>query len=140
MSSATILEVMQAVASQLESEIDVDGLQVDPLLNKNPTPPCLDVYPGDPFGEATTFNGGREQLFTIRARVSTADHEAGQELLLSLMDHGPSSVIAAIAADRTLAGTVDDALVEGPSGYIEWRDTDNAGGLLGCEWRLRVER
>jgi hypothetical protein len=139
-----LAEIMDAAAGQLEEEIGmtVDGLQVDGKLVFNPTPPCIDIYPGDPLGEQISMGADeRELLFTIRARVSTADHEAGQDLLLSLMDrNGGGSVIGAIASDRTLNGKVDDCTVDGPSGYIAYQDASgaNAGSLLGCEWRLRV--
>lgn len=146
MSDATVLEVMSALATLLESELaaGVPGIQVDPLLVTSPTPPCIDVYPGDPFGEAITFDNGeevgREQLFTIRARVSAADQEAGQQLLLGLMDRNGGSVVGAIRSDTTLNGNVDDCVVEGPSGYIAYADAAGGavGSLLGCEWRLRV--
>jgi hypothetical protein len=100
------------------------------------------MFPGDPFGEQVAYSHeNRELVFTIRARVSTADQEAGQELLLRLMDrNGGSSVQAALAADRTLAGTADDSVVEGPSGFVPYPDTagTNVGSYLCAEWRLRV--
>lgn len=138
----TLVEIMEAIASQLESEIDVDGLQVDPLAVPNPTPPCIDLYPGDPFMEAISFDDGEERTFTIRARVSTADNEAGQALLLSLMDRGAGSILAACRSDRTFGGAVDDSVVEGPGRFQAYPDASgsNAGSLLGCEWQLRVER
>lgn len=145
MSDATALEVMAALATQLEAQLSamVPGIQIDRLMIRNPTPPCVDVYPGDPFDEQLTFDNGEngaghEQLFTIRARVQAADNEASQELLLGLMDRGAGSVRAAILADTTLAGTVDEAVVEGPSGYTEYVESGGPGRWLGCEWRLRA--
>lgn len=141
MSDATILEVMAAVATQLEVQLGpvVPGIQVERLMIANPTPPTLDIYPGDPFGTDTTFDNGREQIFTIRARVQMADREAGQELLLGLMDRNGTSVIGALRSDPTLGGTVDDSLVEGPSGYTEYVESGGPGRWMGCEWRLQVE-
>ena len=142
--AATVLEIMQAVADLLQGEIQesVDDLQVWPLLVVSPTPPCIDLYPGDPFAEAISFDDGDELLFTIRARVSMADDDAGQELLLGLMDRNGGGVIGALKTDSTLGGTADDSTVEGPSGYISYADAagSSVGSLLGCEWRLRVLR
>jgi hypothetical protein len=76
----------------------------------------------------------------IRARVTTADQQGGQDLLLDLMDpRGAYSLRAALAADPTFGGVCDDSTIEeGPSGYIAFRDQGTAGDLLGCTWSLRV--
>lgn len=144
MTDASVLDVMIGIANVLDEQLanGDDALQIEPRLLLTATPPCLDVYPGDPFGEQISFDDGREQLFTIRARVSTADSSGGQELLLELMDHRAGSVMAALRSDRTLGGTVDDSVVDGPSGYIAYADASGAatGSLLGCEWRLRALR
>ena len=129
----TLAETMQEIASALEPiSAQIEGLQVYPYLLSNPTPPALDIYPGAPFQTGAGFGVGQSQVwFTIRARVSTADQEAGMELLLRMMDpNDPASVEAAIA--ETAAVT--------PEGVSEFReyveDTASNGRLLGCEWRV----
>lgn len=144
MSDASLLEVMNAVAQQLQDWVapGVEGIQIEPLFVRDPTPPCIDIYPGDPFGEQIAFaSANRELLFTVRARVSAADQVAGQQLLLELMDRDSGSVLSALTTDRTLGGVVDDSVVEGPSGFSSYAAASGAatGSLLGCEWRLRVE-
>lgn len=141
--TVTLTEVMQAIAAQIEAElaIEFEGLQVVPKLVFNPTPPCIDIYPADPFLEQTAYGpGSREATFIVRARVSTADQEGGQELLLELLDpRADSSLIAALAADSTFGGVVgDSSVVDGPSGYIVYENAGGGGALLGAEWRLRV--
>jgi hypothetical protein len=140
---------MVAIAAQLQLELApaIEGIQIDPKLVSNPTPPCLDVYPGDPFIERTSFGpgGGVEELYTVRARVVTADQQDGQELLLQMLDpRGPLSVWAALEVDATLGGAVDDSSVEAVSGFVPYESAGGAGGytgtLLGAEWRIRVER
>ena len=90
------------------------------------------MYPGDPFQTGAGFGVGEVQLFfTVRGRVSTADQEAGQKLLLRLLDpNDPASVEAALE---------DVAVVvpEGVSGFREYlEETATNGRLLGCEWRV----
>jgi hypothetical protein len=141
--TATLNEVMAAIADQLLAQLGpaVDGVQVEPRMLFNPTPPCLDIYPGDPFLLQTAMGvASREAMFVVRARVSTADSEGGQELLLDLLDpRAPTSVLAALDVDRTFAGAVQDsAVADGPSGYILYTDAGGGGSLLGCEWRVRV--
>jgi len=121
-----IAEALQAVA------FEIAGLQITPYLNVNPTPPSIDVYPGAPFQTGAGFGPASAQVFwTIRARVSTADSEAGQKLLLRMLDPtDPASVEAAIA----------DSVAVTPEGVSEFReyleDAAENGRLLGAEWRV----
>lgn len=121
------------------SDPAVADLAVNPRLVWNPTPPAIDIYPADPFQDGIAFGkGNSEMFFVVRARVDTPDHEAAQDLLLSLMDPvGVSSVAAAIIEDRTLGGVVEDVTVEGPSDYGVFIDP-GGGALLGCTWKARV--
>ena len=84
----TLAETMEAIAEALQPlGAEIEGLQVYPYLNSNPTPPSLDIYPGAPFQTGAGFGVGQSQVwFTIRARVATADQEAAMKLLLRLMD------------------------------------------------------
>lgn len=143
MPSPTLGEVMDALAAQLQTKLDpaIDTLQVISRLTFNPTPPAIDIYPSDPFQEQTAFGMRQvEVYFDVRARVSTAENEGGQDLLLEMMDPAAStSVAAAIAADRTLGGKVQDAVAEGPSNFGAYVDPGaTAQALLGCTWRTRV--
>jgi len=145
--TATVPATMAAIAAQLELELApaIEGVQVEPGLVWNPTPPCLDVYQGDPFITRGSFGpgGGYEAIYTVRARVTTADQQDGLELLAEMMDpHGPLSVWTALEADATFGGTVDDSTVEALSGLLPYDSAGGAGGytgtLVGAEWRLRV--
>ena len=42
---------MASLAEALQDNVgsEIDGVQVTGYLNTNPTPPSIDVYPGDPF-------------------------------------------------------------------------------------------
>lgn len=146
MPDPTLTEVMEAIAEQLTDELkaDIDPviplLQVTPLLTFNPTPPAIDIYPSDPFQEQMTFGTRNVQVFfDVRARVTAADQEAGQELLLSMMDpRSPASVVAALMSDRTLGNTVEGLSVAPPSNYGLFVDPNEQEGLLGCTWRTGV--
>lgn len=151
MPEPTLLEIMAALADQIRMALGggngatIPGLQVEPNLLFNPTPPCIDVYPADPFTEQTSYGlQNQEVFFAVRARVTTADTTEGQELLLDMMDvASPYSVAAAIADDRTLGGAVADLEVQPSTGFTIY--TGAAGGeggknLLGCEWRTRIVR
>ena len=136
--AATMLAVVGPAVS--ETEVQVVGRR-----NFNPTPPSIDIYPGDPFRDTATAgftetNGAL--LLTVRARVSTVDNIAGQELLLRLMDDEDSIGIAAtLQEDQTLNGLASSVYVEGHTGYVQYLDSGQDGAaFLGCEWRVRVLR
>lgn len=143
---STVAQIMDAMASQIQSYLGgtaspvITNLQVDGRLIPSPTPPAIDVYPADPFQLPLAMGRGNNELFfTVRARVSTSDNEAGQDLLLSLMDpQATSSVAQAVLSNRTLGGVVEKVgSVEGPSQYGLFGDPSGAN-WLGCTWRVRV--
>jgi hypothetical protein len=144
---SSIVQVMDAIASQLQSELCgtanpvIPELQVDGRLVPNVSTPALDVYPSDPFTEPLGFGIGNEALyFTVRARVSTSDNEGGQDLLLAMMDpESAESVEQALFADQTLGGVAHVKSVEGPSAFGLFQDP-GGGAYLGCTWRVRVHR
>lgn len=142
---------MDGLADVIRDATPIDDLQVEPRLNVNPTSPSIDVYPGDPLDDPDSQAFGQiggALIFTVRARVSTADSYAGQDLLLSLMDaESAMSISAALQDDQTLNGLATSVKVEGPSGYEQFVDPGSTskghlGGtaLLGCTWRVTVLR
>jgi hypothetical protein len=140
--------IMQALADQIETELGgvpaddpvIPGLQVVSLLESDPTPPAIDIYPANPFQEGIAFGRGNVEIFlTVRARVTTADQGAGQLLLLSMMDpNAAESVALAITSDRTFSNTVEDAIVTGPTDFGVFVDAGGGGALLGCTWTVQI--
>jgi hypothetical protein len=118
--------MLDAVAASLDPlTAEVAGLQITAFLNPAPTPPSIDMYPAAVSGLPVSFNGW-EETATVRARVSTPDDIAAQEVLMGLMDlDGPSSVIAALKADGRF-------VVDERSGFIPY-----PGDFLGGEWIVR---
>ena len=148
---ATLAAIMDALATQIDNEIGsrgtadalIENLQVESRLVFNPTPPVVDIYPADPFQDALAFGKGNNELFlTVRARVTTADHEAGQDLLLQMMDpEADTSMAQAILADRDLGGTVERLNISaGPTSFGVFPAAPGTTGenLLGCTWTVRV--
>ncbi len=138
--------IMQALADQISTTLCgtasplIPELQVTGLFNIEPTPPSVDVYPADPAQEALTFGRQNNEFsFIVRARVSTADHDAGQLLLLSMMDPASSTSVArALKSNKTLTSKVSALSVDGPSGYGIFNDRNGEGSYLGCTWTVRV--
>lgn len=115
----------------------IPRLQVTAGMVDNPSPPSIDIYPADPFTEAISYGRGQRTMrWTILARVLAADQDAGQDLLLSMMDPtSNTSVSATLEDDSDLGGTVGGLVVTGPSG-MAWADAEHS--LIGCTWTAEV--
>ncbi len=138
---------MAAIVGQIENTLGgtadpqvIEGLNCYPMLENNPTPPAIDIFPGSPFQESVAFGRGNKSLnFDVRARINTPDSGGAQEVLLSMVDpQGTASVEQAILADTTLSGTISDLNVEGPSDYGTFLEPSGAGAFMSATWRVVV--
>jgi hypothetical protein len=132
----TLQEAVDAMTAALQPlTVEIPELQIYGYPNRNPTPPSIDIYPGEPFQEGAGYGVGDKRVYwTVRARVSVADQEAGTRLLLRLLDtNDPASVEAALA-DQDVAVIGNDGAVSGFRTYSDVGDTD----LLGAEWRVEM--
>jgi len=147
MATAGLIEILDEMAAQilavLEDEVDFE-IQVIPRMVINPTPPTIDMYPGDVargLDSAAFGDTLGEYLFTVRARVSMADQDAGQDFLLRLMDDTDELNLAdALLVDPTLNGLAASMDVRDPSGYREYLlpGTDPRGALIGFQFTAHV--
>jgi hypothetical protein len=130
----TLAQLIDEVAESLRPLATViPDLQVYGFWNDNPSPPSLDVYPGSPFQDGAGFGAGNNRVYlTVRARVSMADPEAGQKLLLRLLDPGDAASV------EVALGNADAAVVpDGVAGFTQYADDTSAvERMLGCEWRV----
>jgi hypothetical protein len=149
MAQAGLITLMQAMADQIAGSVDglvINGntvnVQVEPKLVVNPTPPTIDIYPGSVARDTESaafddISGG--YLLTVRTRVSTADNEAGQDLLLRFMDDTDDLCIAAaLFADPTLDGWASSLTMRDPTGYTMFPDPGGEGALLGFSFTAIV--
>ncbi len=111
----TTAEVMDAMAQQLRDLINIPA-QTLPIEFASRAfvlvPPCVDMFIGNPTGLEAGLAGMYDIYggvpITIRIRVPTADIEAGEDIILGLMDDlDPLSIVAALDSDRTLGGVID---------------------------------
>jgi hypothetical protein len=132
--AALLSEMADQIRTSIEMVTDIE-VQVEPGMVLDPTPPTIDMYPSDlsedpelaAFGEA--FGG---ELITVRARVTTADNDAGQNLLLGFMDDEDElSIVQALDTDRTLNGLASTMDVRARSGYTLFPSASGDGVYLG---------
>ena len=139
---ATIAQVMDAMAAQLENQLQPSSpvvLHIEPRAFAVAETPAIDMLIANPTGlEAgmAAFNdlyGGIP--ITIRVRVSTADLYSGEDILLALMDdEGDMSIIKALDHDHSLGGWAQDIMWQDGfpwSGYQDFTDVNGDGFFLG---------
>lgn len=142
---ATLADVMTSMADQirdvLDDTTDID-IQVEGRMIINATPPTVDIFPSDPSDDLSLAAMGDldgAELLTIRARVSTSDQDAGQDLLLAFMDdEDPLSIAAALHDDLTVGRRVQTLDLLSRSGYVLVPDAGGDGAYLGCLWTVLV--
>jgi hypothetical protein len=129
LAAAGLVDVKNAMADQirtaLEGVTDV-AVQVEPKRLFNPSPPTVDIYFGATLrdGDSAAFDdisGG--YFFTVRARVPTADTDAGRSLLDAFADDTDDlSLAGALLDDPTLNGnatSIDVRDFSGETVYVE---------------------
>lgn len=144
MATAGLFDVMEAMADQIrdvmEATTDI-AVQVEPKMVLLPTPPCIDIYPGDVsrFADSRAFPDDGGYQFTVRARVTTADTTAGQDLLLAFMDDtNPLCIGLALVDDPTLNGYASSVDIRDVSGYRLFEHPSGDGAYLGFQFTAIV--
>lgn len=122
------------------------GVQVEPRMVINPTPPCVDMWPADdPRDEETSgfgptpaeIAGGK--VFRVRVRIDTGDHDASQNFLLAVMDEEDElSIRTLLEDDQTLNSYATQVIVDGGTGYTIIPDLDGVNAYLGVEFQVTV--
>lgn len=110
---ATLAQIRAALASQLSSELpSTVNVYASPVDNVYDTAVVVMGFPHT----VETFGGGSDVDVTLVAAVPRVTDKVTE--LDALVDiEADESIHAAIAADRTLGGTVADALVVGVEDY-----------------------
>ena len=96
-------------------------VQVEPFHVADPSPPTVDMYPGDIARgtEAAAFDVDGEFLFTVRVRVPGNDVETNLRLLNAFLDDVDElSVPLALYDDPTLGGLATSLDCIDPTGLV----------------------
>lgn len=143
--SGSFREIQDAIANAIRTALSTTEFkyaQVEPRMVIAPSELCIDVYPGTPFYNEIAFgHGAFEVRFTVRARLTTADSEGAQNVLLDLLDpRSAYSVVATLSSNQALAGNADSITFEGDgtTGFQIYEDAGGQGSYLGCQWSLLV--
>lgn len=133
--------IAAALAEALSDLVAVEDVEVAARMVFSPGQAQIDIYPADPAEGNLAFGPeSRIHWWTIRMRTATADGEGVQDFLLAARaPTGDGSVRAALLADPTLGGLVDNIMIDenSPSGYRFYSDpAGSATRYVGQEWRV----
>src|SRR6266540_6294617 len=113
---ATLTQIRKGIAAQLNT---IPGLQASARILSNPTLPVAYVVPGEiNYHQTMGSTGHSDWNLLIEVQVGTVSDMAAQDTLDAFIaESGEKSIKAAIEADPTLGGLVDDLIVQGTSDY-----------------------
>ncbi len=132
---ATVAEIRAGLAANLAA---ITGVQISAYMLDRPEPPTIQI-----IGPATTYDlalgrGLDEWMIVVQGMVG-AIADIGSAVVLDrwVESSGATSVKAAIEADKTLGGKVQDVRVMSQDPYQRFQIPDR-GEVLGCEWQVQV--
>lgn len=138
--TATLTQVRQALAAALDAIPDLNAHAFAPGAV---TAPAVVVKPatGQFLNYRPTMGTGAadaaDLLLVVGLFVAGTDEEASsEELDAYLADSGTRSVYAAVAADPTLGGLVDDVALLSATNYGSY--TYGSANFYGCEFPVAV--
>ena len=142
-SMCALADILDHMADQIRTTVSVSewSFQVEPRMVINPTPPTIDIYPGDPARDEETAAFGEMaggHWINVRARVGVNDHVANQEVLLTLKDDAHEiCLVQSLYDDPTLGGCVNDLQLANESGFVLTEGL-NSEVHIGVIWRFLV--
>lgn len=133
--SASASEIREALAAALRT---IPGLQATPYVLASPTPPSAHVMRGEILYDQALQGGTHIWTMRVQAFVALVSDQ-GAQLLLDryLSAEGAYSVKAAIEADTSLGGIIDDLHVLSATGETQYV-REQGGQVLGSEWTVQV--
>jgi len=126
---ATITQIREGLAANLAA---LNGFQVSAYTLSNPTPPAIQVLPGEITYDLAMHRGLDEVVMLVQAFVALSSDIGSQKRLDELLDPtGADSLKTAVESDKTLGGLVGSVHVTDATGY---RTAQGANGpILLCE-------
>jgi hypothetical protein len=141
---AALTTIADEMATIIRAAVTGHGIDIEvsgrPVLN--PTPPAIDIWPGDPSkgNEAAGFGDmAGEDMWTVRLRLAVNDYEANQDLLFNFMDQESDLCVPiALLDEPTLNGYATSLDVRSFSGVVQFVDVNGITTHIGCQWGFLV--
>lgn len=136
-----ILDEMQSTIEAAYASGDLD-VQVERRFLLSPSPPSIDIYPGDPARDedsAAFDDVSGAYLFTVRTRIHTAAYDETYDWLLATMDDEDDLCLPLVLLDEpTLNGHASSIDVREATGLRAYEHPSGEGALLGWQFTAVV--
>ena len=134
---------LAGMVSNIQAMVDASEYEIAvwPGMLFNPSTTAIDIYPNDPFRDADTasFSDSGGYRWIVRARTGLNDLDAGQQILLDLMDDDSDNCLKlALEDDETLGGYATQVSVDEPSGFAPFRAPGEDGTMVGFTLEVLV--
>lgn len=127
-----IESVREAIADKLKDGLT--DIHVSAYVLTNPTPPAVQVVPGEANHNVSNRRGHEQRDFKIQVLVGLSSDVGAQKKLDDLLsDDAVTQAVLVEASDDPW----DDINVESDTGYTKF-EKDGSAPLLGVEWTVRV--
>lgn len=139
---AALADIREGIRANLAANLNVGAYtppQISAYALANPTGPYVQVFGPEEvsFHRSMSSTGHSDWTIKVQVGVPLTSDRGAQELLDRMLESsGAASIKAAIEADKTLGGTVQDCVVTGASGYGQYVTAQ--GDVLGCEFLVLV--
>ena len=136
-----MLDVIEAANTSGAGKLDV---QVQRRFVLQPTPPCIDIYPGDPLRDDSVgvFDdelGNPGYFITVRTRIGSNDYDATYDWLLETMDDESDLCLPLLFVDSTLNGHAMSVDVRDSSGLRAYENPQRPDtAFLGWQFTAMV--
>jgi hypothetical protein len=128
----------EQIRAGLVANLDPLEIQSTGYMLGSPTPPSIEILPGDVSYDLVGSRGLDELTMVVRLTVAIGLDIAAQKLLDQyLAPSGTNSVKTLIEANPTLGGTVQDLRVSAASGY-QVAQTKELAKVLSCDWTVLI--
>lgn len=136
MPTTTITQIREGLATNLAT---IPDTQISAYMLVSPLPPVIHILPAGIDFDHSMHRGLDVLTFTVEAFVAMG-LDVGAQIRMDKMlsPSGPLSVKAAIEANKTLGGLVDDTWVERVGGYRLVELPEMEQKALSVDWVVRV--
>lgn len=139
MAATSLAAVRAGLAAAIKAQFGPD-VQCSGYLLVSATPPCFDVLLQSVTYDEAMNRGLDELTLTVRGVVQNTSDIGGQKNLDEwCVSSGPTSVKAALEADRTLGGVCQTLKVTELGAYQKFTSTTGSGAdYLAADWTVVV--
>lgn len=133
---ASTRQIRKALAAAIKDGLGDDKYQVSPYALSAPTPPCFEILTGQIKYHQAMGNGASWRALRVRGFLTLNADIGSQQKVDDFFENDP--VLAALEADPTLGGVIDDLIVDTADPSVFFDVASIGSPCVGGQWQLRI--